>query len=616
MKHAIIAVLVIFIAVVTKTFWLNKTTKFFEVNDVRINAVSLLMLFCLVQLSFVIRVPLAAANSPPSLSGERVNPRWGVPGTTFTYEIIYTDADGDAPSYVRIYIDDVPYEMTYAGGSYTGGATYRWTIAATSADVGVLKTFWFEASDGMATARYPPSEGMKDSVPSVFPCLLPRNYKICMFNRQDNTPIWSYETGDWVRSVSLSSDGSYVVAVIGSGGRDERLSIHLFGRDDNIPIWSYAVDGSVLSTTITSDGSNVAAVFGGAINLFGNADNEIIQQYPVRWNHTIILSASVAGEDSNTPEYEFSGVGEGPGEMIIPGFSHFTSSSISPDGNYLVTGVRDSVYLFDRANPDTPLRTYKVPTLGYDPAGLTNDVVPSFSFDGSRIAVGFGCPLISVYMFSRETDTPLWGHGFSREPHAPPYSVSISLDGSKVVVGRDGIAEEGYNIYLFGDTDNTPIWRYFSSGIPHAVAIDNDGNRIAVGSLSDGMIRLFSDVDNNPIWSYRTGESIYSISISADGNTIAAGSRDNNVYLFDNSGEKLWGYDMGNWVSFVSVSADGNYIVAGSGNSPYALPEEEMFPEGILPAEGIPITYVVAGVVGIAAIIGMVLAFRKLAPPR
>jgi len=28
MKHAIIAVLVIFIAVVTKTFWLNKTTKF------------------------------------------------------------------------------------------------------------------------------------------------------------------------------------------------------------------------------------------------------------------------------------------------------------------------------------------------------------------------------------------------------------------------------------------------------------------------------------------------------------------------------------------------------------------------------------------------------------
>lgn len=574
----------------------------------RIESWSLILALCVALSFFALGARPAAPNTSPRLSCECVRPNWGEPGTTFTHEIIYNDSDGDAPSYVRIYIDDVPHEMTYVGGPYTSGAIYHYTWVATSADVGAFFSYWFEASDGVATARYPPPGGMKNLTPSVFPYLIPNNYKISLFTREDNTPLWSYETGDWVRSVSLSSDGRYAVAVVGIDGGDKKIL--LFGRDDNDPLWSYTVEGDVdlplMATTITSDGSNVAAVFGERINLFDRADNTIIQQCPFG-SASQFSAAGWSGDASELSLQEGEVVLP---EMIISNFPHFTSSSISPNGSYLVFGLRNLVYLFSRDTPSTPLRTYEVPTLGYDPLGLTCGVVPSFSFDGSRIAVGFGCPLISVYMFSRETDNPLWGYWFSRDPHAPPYSVSISSDGSNVIVGRDGGGGEG-NIFLFGDADNTPIWRYFSSGIPRAVAIDNDGNRIVVGVLVDGIVRLFSDADNNPIWSYQTGGSIYSVSISADGNTITAGSRDNNVYLFDNLGNKLWSYDMGNWVSFVSISSDGNYIVAGSGNSPYAVEGE--VPEGgeALPAEGIPIAYVAIGVVVIVVVIGLALVLRK-----
>lgn len=533
----------------------------------RIESWSLILALCAALSFFALGAQLAVANTSPR-SCDFVRPNWGEPGTTFTHDLIYYDSDGDAPSYVRMYIDDVPHEMTYVGGSYTSGAKYRYTWVATSADVGAEKDYWFEVSDGMATAR-----SLTNLLPTVFPYFLPNNYKISLFTREDNTPLWSYETDDWVRSVSLSSDGRYVVAVVGIDGGDKKIL--LFGRDDNDPLWSYTVEGRMLTflqaTTITSDGSNVAAVFGERINLFDRADNTIIQQYPFG-SASQFSAAGWSGDASELSLQEGEVVWNFVGEMHIVGFSHFTSSSISQDGNYLVTGVNNSVYLFDRTNPSTPLRTYEVSTQGYDPAEFSTGVVPSFSFDGGHLAVGFGCPMRSIYLFSRDNDEPLWGYWFGGD--SPPYSVSISPNGERIIVGLAGAEPDvEYNIFLFGREDNAPIWKYSSPGIPRAVAIDNDGNRIVVGGLAVGVVRLFSDVDNDPLWSYQTGGPVYSVSISADGNYIGAGSKDSHVYLLDTSGNKLWRYDMGNWVSFVSISSDGNYIVAGSGNSPYAVEE-------------------------------------------
>jgi len=60
--------------------------------------------------------------------------------------------------------------------------------------------------------------------------------------------LWSYETGDEVQSVSISSDGSDIAA--GSLGK----KVYLFDRGGNL-LWSYKTGGEVCSVSISSDGS-------------------------------------------------------------------------------------------------------------------------------------------------------------------------------------------------------------------------------------------------------------------------------------------------------------------------------------------------------------------------
>ena len=96
----------------------------------------------------------APTNNAPILTSGSVSPSSGTSSTTFTYEVTYTDADGDAPSYVKVYIDGISYSMTKISGAYTGGALYRYTKSPLSSG---SHTYYFTASDGWATARLPAS---------------------------------------------------------------------------------------------------------------------------------------------------------------------------------------------------------------------------------------------------------------------------------------------------------------------------------------------------------------------------------------------------------------------------------------------------------------------------
>ncbi len=68
---------------------------------------------------------------------------------------------------------------------------------------------------------------------------------------QEYRLLWSYKTGDDVRSVSISSDGSYIAA-----GSDD--NVYLFDREGNL-LWSHKTGGYVRSVSISSDGSYIAA---------------------------------------------------------------------------------------------------------------------------------------------------------------------------------------------------------------------------------------------------------------------------------------------------------------------------------------------------------------------
>jgi len=111
-------------------------------------------------------------NNPPSLSSGSVSPSSGNINTQITYAVTYTDADGDAPSYIKVYIDGASYQMSEISGAYTDGAIYRYT---TTLGIG-SHTYYFEASDGQATARLPtsgnssgPIVGLALTTISIFP---------------------------------------------------------------------------------------------------------------------------------------------------------------------------------------------------------------------------------------------------------------------------------------------------------------------------------------------------------------------------------------------------------------------------------------------------------------
>jgi WD40 repeat protein len=93
-------------------------------------------------------------NNPPSLSAGSVSPASGLNSTLFVYRVTYTDADDEAPSFIRAVVDGTEYAMTKQDGSditYTDGVVYE---LRTTLLVGAHK-YRFEASDGKSPVALP-----------------------------------------------------------------------------------------------------------------------------------------------------------------------------------------------------------------------------------------------------------------------------------------------------------------------------------------------------------------------------------------------------------------------------------------------------------------------------
>ena len=74
-----------------------------------------------------INIPLPAGNNSPVLSDGSVSPPSGPAGTTFTFQVTYTDSDNDAPAQVYVVIDGWPRAMVPVNPGdtdYTNGADF------------------------------------------------------------------------------------------------------------------------------------------------------------------------------------------------------------------------------------------------------------------------------------------------------------------------------------------------------------------------------------------------------------------------------------------------------------------------------------------------------------
>jgi len=92
--------------------------------------------------------------------------------------------------------------------------------------------------------------------------------KVYLFDKSSSTPLWNYTAESNVRSVAISSDGNYLV-VGGSGTLRFTKVIHLFQSLYSTPLAKYSISGSYyISVSISSNGDYIAAVIDSNIYLF------------------------------------------------------------------------------------------------------------------------------------------------------------------------------------------------------------------------------------------------------------------------------------------------------------------------------------------------------------
>jgi len=93
-------------------------------------------------------------NSLPVLSDGAVDPATGGMTDVFTYSVVYTDADNDAPAPITLTIDGIPHSMSVRAGQdgdFANSEVYEYTIGG--ADLGKgSHTFQFAARDGIDDA--------------------------------------------------------------------------------------------------------------------------------------------------------------------------------------------------------------------------------------------------------------------------------------------------------------------------------------------------------------------------------------------------------------------------------------------------------------------------------
>ncbi len=316
-----------------------------------------------------------------------------------------------------------------------------------------------------------------------------------------------------VSFVSISSDGSFIAA----GSKD--ANVYLFNRDGKLLRCEYGMD--LKNVSISSDGSYIVEVLGHIIYLLD-------RQGDTQWSYKLdggVTSVSLSFDSSHivasSHVTEVKGDNIYDREDIIYFFDHYgkllwdykiecydcscciKDTSISSDGSYVALVAKDNAYLFNREGKLL---------WEYEKSKIES---VSVSSDGSYIAAGSNN---EVHLLNREGKL-LW----SCRIDADVRCVSISSDGSC-------IAAMSYNSIYFLNNKRKLLSSYRTDGHIKCISISSDGSYIV--AVSSNIIYVFNK-DGKLLWKYKTGGKVNSISISSDGSFITAGSQDRNVYFFN-----------------------------------------------------------------------------------
>ena len=151
---------------------------------------------------------------------------------------------------------------------------------------------------------------------------------------------------------------------------------------------------------------------------------------------------------------------------------------------------------------------------------------------------------------------------------SPVHQAKISADGSSAAVGSESDAGA---VFLFNKNSRTPVWKFPTVGGSSVRALNftPDGKYIGAATFG-GQAYIFDKEKNTPIATWVINNvSLGGIDIADDGSFIAVGGTDNKLHLFDRGKKERTEIPFDEYLEEIDISANGKYIAAGTGGSVY-----------------------------------------------
>jgi len=217
---------------------------------------------------------LPKTENDPILRDGKVYPMWGPLCQRYTYSVIYSDKEGRAPEYVKMYFNGNWIDMEKENASdsdYKSGVKYIYKFVPKKYG---SNFYFFEASNGLGKTR----DSIIDS-PDNGPVLFESDFKdneVAVIDSQKKEKIWRYPLAEeWVGGLDFSADGEYLAVQTTS-------HVFLFKKDNEKPLWKYDYGGSYTvknndvkgGVAISGDGSKIFAEVGDSVLLFNRDSNK------------------------------------------------------------------------------------------------------------------------------------------------------------------------------------------------------------------------------------------------------------------------------------------------------------------------------------------------------
>ena len=392
-------------------------------------------------------------NDTPSLSGDTVIPATGDSGQEFRFEVVFTDTDGDMPTYVKAVIASIEYACTEddAGDTDTtdGKLYYKDKIMA-----GGDWEYFFKAKDTYnAEVTTTPKNLHVNNVPALSAFGLdpaPPLYVTteltftCTFTDADNdlpTAIkWRENLGVIQNESMIEVD---ILDVTTSDGKDYYYSCYLSHGNHDFDFW--ATDG----TTGVSGGSDSLTISNRAPEITNGPGTDPAAYRNTAWGYDF----DATDADSDTISWEVSG----PAWLTINGASGYLSGTTpdAPDSYAFTVYANDSYSGSDSYSFNLHVNN-RVPVItngpGTDPSEYRNTAW-YYDFDAT----------------DADSDSINW------DASCPAW-LSIAADGNLTGTTSDTPGDYPITVYAndsYGGSDDYAFTLHINNRIP---VIDSSGN--------------------------------------------------------------------------------------------------------------------------------------------